>query len=68
MTTTKHKLNQWNEITRLPVMEYKLSNGDYLVVNISVWNPDSNRAKKGFCFDFDNLGLDEALSELWSSR
>ena len=47
MTTTKHKLNQWNEITRLPVMEYKLSNGDYLVVNISVWNPDSNRAKKG---------------------
>ena len=48
MTTAKHKLNQWNEITRLPVMEYKLSNGDYLVVDISVWNPDSNRAKKGF--------------------
>ena len=32
MTTARHKLNQWNDTTRLPVMEYKLSNGDYLVV------------------------------------
>ena len=43
-------------------MECKLSNGDYLVVNISVWNPDSNRAKKGFCFDFDDFGLDTWFS------
>lgn len=57
MTTAKHKLNQWNDSTLIPVMEYKLSNGEYLVVDVSVWNPDSSRAKKGFCFDFDDLGL-----------
>ena len=62
MTTAKHKLNQWNDSTLIPVIEYKLSNGEYLVVDVSVWNPESNRAKKGFCFDFDDFGLKTRFS------
>jgi len=57
MTTAKHKINQWNESTLIPVMEYKLPGDEWLLVKIRLHNPENNRAKKGFCFGFDDLGL-----------
>lgn len=53
----KTLFNQWQtmlESGRIPVMEYELLNGDYLLVNIDL---HLSKGKGGFRFSFDSNDL-----------